>query len=364
MLTLTVLMFQYLVPANTSSPSQDISDYDLRPVLGENLFHLVITTSTSTLIYGIFVILYTHAAVTHIKRKRSSRSHVWMFITCTITFILATADEVTELVSLRTFIHSALVEYPGMTLAERSLYVNTLMKRFNIILNWLDDFSIIIGDCIVVWRAFVLLRGKWWLVAFPSLLLFGSSGSLMASLILTRINNNPYELRTANSLFGAGLGLSLAANVVATALIGYKYWGHRRTVAALRRKRETQSEKVLALLVESGVLFCLPQATNFAMGFFPRNSIMGSTGNYVQTLLATAYYRFSAMYPTVVIALVNSQRTFDHMCLMNSSLPTISSGVSPSHVATIRFADSDLTSGAGIMMITQEDNKSISPQEV
>ncbi|KAI0687967.1 hypothetical protein C8T65DRAFT_746850 [Cerioporus squamosus] len=51
---------------------------------------------------------------------------------------------------------------------------------------------------------------------------------------------------------------SLLTNVVATTLIAYRAWEHRRTIMSYLRgsSRRTQVERTLALLVESGVLYC------------------------------------------------------------------------------------------------------------
>lgn len=48
-----------------------------------------------------------------------------------------------------------------------------------------------------------------------------------------------------------------------------------------------------------------------------------------------------AIYPTVVIALVNSHRTLDYMYSTNASLPTTSHDPNPHHTTTIRFAEPD-----------------------
>lgn len=56
-----------------------------------------------------------------------------------------------------------------------------------------------------------------------------------------------------------------------------------------------------------------------------------------------------AIYPTVVIALVNNHRTFDHIYLTNPSLPTVSHGTNLQHVTTIQFAQSDLATSAGTL---------------
>lgn len=54
-----------------------------------------------------------------------------------------------------------------------------------------------------------------------------------------------------------------------------------------------------------------------------------------------------AIYPTIVIALVNSHRTFDHMYSKNASLPRISHDANPQHTTTIQFAQLNHATSTG-----------------
>lgn len=56
-----------------------------------------------------------------------------------------------------------------------------------------------------------------------------------------------------------GLGLSLLINVVATSSIGITAWRHRQSIMSNlgQSSRRTQVEKILILLIESSLLYCL-----------------------------------------------------------------------------------------------------------
>lgn len=57
-----------------------------------------------------------------------------------------------------------------------------------------------------------------------------------------------------------------------------------------------------------------------------------------------------AIYPTVIIALVNSHRTFGHMYLTNISQPTIShDSINPQHTTTIQFGQPNPDTSAGTL---------------
>ncbi|RDX41689.1 hypothetical protein OH76DRAFT_1364096, partial [Lentinus brumalis] len=107
-----------------------------------------------------------------------------------------------------------------------------------------------IGDAIVWWRAWVLWKDHRLV--------------LCTWVILLLATMNTSEVSTIGSLFGAdGWGiaaamLSLLTNMVATLLIAYRAWEHRVLIMSHLKGCSTRSqvERTLALLVESGVLYC------------------------------------------------------------------------------------------------------------
>ncbi|KAF9469468.1 hypothetical protein BDZ94DRAFT_1303185 [Collybia nuda] len=119
--------------------------------------------------------------------------------------------------------------------------------------------------------------------------------------------------------FVSTIGLSLGTNALSTALIGYLYWLHSKSAKYLRGSQKTRVEQVLTILLESGILFFLIQAVNFALLFPP-----GYDLPYVraQGVLANIYYGFSAFYPTLVVVLVNNRQTLDQIYFVDTSLPT------------------------------------------
>ncbi|KAF9469482.1 hypothetical protein BDZ94DRAFT_1327742 [Collybia nuda] len=139
------------------------------------------------------------------------------------------------------------------------------------------------------------------------------------------------------------LGLSLGTNFTATTFISYVYWLHRRDMAAgLGNHQLTQAERVLALLVESGIAFCILQVGNFIYVFFMDSFPSDTPGSYIGMIFHASYFGLSAMYPTVVIVLVNTHRTLDTMRSLDASL-RISGGAERSQIATLHFASPERT---------------------
>ncbi|KAI0706674.1 hypothetical protein C8Q76DRAFT_629595, partial [Earliella scabrosa] len=69
----------------------------------------------------------------------------------------------------------------------------------------------------------------------------------------------PGSLYTGDVWGLAASVLSLVTNTAATTLIAYKAWSHRQLVRSHLRvgNKRTRVEKVLALLVESGICYCI-----------------------------------------------------------------------------------------------------------
>ncbi|KAF9457279.1 hypothetical protein BDZ94DRAFT_1314337 [Collybia nuda] len=269
-----------------------------------------------------------------------------------VGFILATVYETTKLVMLGMWVHAMFIKYQDFPLQERFSLLDVLLLSPTMISAGADRFTPVITDGIVIWRAFTLLQRRRWLVIFPSFLLIGSAASYV-TFIISAANDVHNVHSYVRSIAGVGVGLSLGTNTIGTALIGYAYWQvvsslslpinpmtcahrlHKRDMAKdVERSTPTPAEKILALLVDSGLVYCVIQAAYFMQGFFEHN--MSAVEKHVHTVFKNIYYELSAMYPTMVLALVNNHRDLETMRLMNAFIPpTIITA--ESNYTTIRF---------------------------
>ncbi|KAI0687117.1 hypothetical protein C8T65DRAFT_590628, partial [Cerioporus squamosus] len=122
------------------------------------------------------------------------------------------------------------------------------------------------GDSVVWWRAWVLWPGSRAVrsVCVIMILLTTSTHSLyfrsrIAITMLLVATRATYGTMFSGDAWGIAAALSsLLTNIVATTLIAYRAWYHRRTIMSYFRgsPRHTQVERTLALLIESGLLYC------------------------------------------------------------------------------------------------------------
>ncbi|KAF5346140.1 hypothetical protein D9758_009981 [Tetrapyrgos nigripes] len=131
--------------------------------------------------------------------------------------------------------------------------------RLYIVLTCFGNINYILGDAIVVWRAWVLYSQN---MTVRASLAFCMIGSFVATIIdvVISIREVPrtHEEREGLGTLGFFLPL-LATNLVATSLVAYRVWQHRawwsELASATRISGASMSEKILVIILESGILF-------------------------------------------------------------------------------------------------------------
>ncbi|KAG6860539.1 hypothetical protein C0995_010001 [Termitomyces sp. Mi166 len=89
---------------------------------------------------------------------------------------------------------------------------------------------------------------------------------------------------------------------------GHKHWLHLQSQKALGlHKKPPQVFKVLAIIIDTGVAFLLLQGLNILLNFLPYERY--SAVDFFQIVIFSAYALLTGMYPTIVIYLVNQQRS-------------------------------------------------------
>ncbi|KAI0743037.1 hypothetical protein C8Q80DRAFT_1192147 [Daedaleopsis nitida] len=134
-------------------------------------------------------------------------------------------------------------------------------------------FNVAVGDAIVWWRAWAVWQGNmtvcWLGVVFVAATLAmglvdsvdacGTSFAEDSSYLILDLLVTPGSLFEGDKYGIVVSVLSLITNVVATSLIAYKTWQHRRLIREhlKSQRRVSQVERTLCWLVESGVVYAL-----------------------------------------------------------------------------------------------------------
>ncbi|GLB38829.1 hypothetical protein LshimejAT787_0506940 [Lyophyllum shimeji] len=284
--------------------------------MGVNLDGNIASVLVESIAYGIFLYLFVESTAIFMRRGL----HTWpsrvTFITSLVTLLLHSVHLVTFVIGLFLSVKAALLGDPA-TIGDVSRVLASRDEIFPLILveNWVDQLEIYISDGVVIWRAWVLFSdARRWMMSLPVALFLGSIATglgylativtLPAYLALqTRQPVLPFRLVTAH------LALSFVTNVVATMLIAYRLWAHRKLLGKLRQASRSAAQNVLVILVESGTAYCVVQLVRMVIYCAQASGAAGSPEFYVSLVMTSLATSATAMYPTVVIMFVNQQRT-------------------------------------------------------
>ncbi|KAI0752532.1 hypothetical protein C8Q80DRAFT_1267072 [Daedaleopsis nitida] len=182
--------------------------------------------------------------------------------------------------------------------------------------------NVVLGDAVVWWRALVLWQRcparrcvySIFLVCItliPGVVVTTQACNSGSSPILlssggssATVSSGSFYIRDEWGL--AASVLSLLANFLSTSLIAYKAWEHRRLVrlGLGRGSARTRVEKALALLIESGTIYCVLWILIVA---YQAGSITMSPTAYIYRfhfIVEGCLIALIAIYPTLIVILV------------------------------------------------------------
>ncbi|KAL0060095.1 hypothetical protein AAF712_013112 [Marasmius tenuissimus] len=201
------------------------------------------------------------------------------------------------------------------------------------ITNWATHAELISGafvlinyaltDAVVFWRAWILCSADFRRTLYIPLFFLCCAFLSISATIIVRITiqSIPHQdatttearikslTRAIDILQVANLVFSLLLNISATAVIAVKAWRFRKWIkfdfSALKSRR-TRGEKIMAILVESGLLYCFSGITVLITTVI--RLPVGTLGD-IYTPMNT---QIAGMYPMVVLLLVSHGKTLEN----------------------------------------------------
>ncbi|KZV70601.1 hypothetical protein PENSPDRAFT_752404 [Peniophora sp. CONT] len=323
-----------------SSPNSTLTDSDIETLssIGHATVENIVCLVVEAILYTIYFVLVVILGRILLNSKSRTKMSIVIFAIILSMLMLDTAICIID-------VHNAIRTITS-TLYPTSSGSESLTDRYdNLTLPWmvenaLTGFMANLGDIIIIWRTWVFYRGpcERWVLLIPISLLVGSltSSSLLAYCVtefdptneLGDFADAPF---CANLTPTQGFSLELASMVLATtfaatAMICWKTWIYRRTIGSnLRLNKKTRAEKVMVILIESGVLYAL----------FFLQVVISSTRTVNDLELSTPRLQFATnvwtymtnhimgVYPVIVVILVRSQRSYiENVASTNASLST------------------------------------------
>ncbi|KAJ7120274.1 hypothetical protein C8R44DRAFT_737101 [Mycena epipterygia] len=253
---------------------------------------------------------------------------------------------------LANFINEAkmtLIEDPGETIDTKLDNALSFVFRVAAAQDTLYAYMSLLGDAIIIHRVWTLKAYyRPWVVLVPCALLLGSL-DLVATLMLTFcvadigsdiVLGNFEKPAFCRNVQIVTYAMPCSSTAVATLLIGITTWKYRRTImrnsatssSGTRKTTRTQGERILVLLVESGLLYLL---------FFVIQVVEASPRVHAWiesqeglSFLFTMYSYCSSVivgiYPTIVVVLAN----FKHAVLDGAATSAPSTRMGRMHIGT------------------------------
>ncbi|THU83203.1 hypothetical protein K435DRAFT_971657 [Dendrothele bispora CBS 962.96] len=296
-----------------SSPE---NDPDTILAIGLSIYHTGVSVLIESACWGCYALLFAFAVyVQSSNGLKSARSQIMLAVTC-LLFLSSTALlSLNATWFLRNKIRKTLILDPQDSLADKWEASQSEISRFGQPSEALFLLNMMVGDAVVVWRAWVIWERRHALILFPVICLLAALGFAITDIICLHASSLP----TASTIpIGARIcvwaepiswALSLLTNIVSTSLIAIKAWLFRQAIKQLLGSTPPRSRahRIMILLVESGFIYCFFWIGEVVL-FIPIDR--NSNAQFAWVFFASIGDQISGIYPTAIIVLVSLQQTF------------------------------------------------------
>ncbi|KAH8831170.1 hypothetical protein DL96DRAFT_1586709 [Flagelloscypha sp. PMI_526] len=269
----------------------------------------VVLMAVYTFFYGIYVLIFPVSAIYLWRRKRSKSTFV-MFALTTIVFLLTTADWIAFLYNLINLLRVGLVDLPGSDLLRQFQKAQADIQWVFALENWPLAVNMSVNDAILVWRVFCLFPHNIWVRA--SVCLLGVASTVLAVRIsiggtLEIVRGDEGNTLSGTEITGptitSWIVVSILTNLVCIGLIGRIAWFHRKLLLGFKQTGPVQ--KILSLLIESGVVFIFIQLTMVVIRRVERPIL--SPQDIAARSVMIAASSIAAITPSLVLIIVSQE---------------------------------------------------------
>ncbi|KAK0495181.1 hypothetical protein EDD18DRAFT_265230 [Armillaria luteobubalina] len=262
-----------------------------------------IAVIVEVLFYGMYTCLFLGSSYLLIFKREKTKVFVVMMVLNTIMWLISTSHVTITIIK----IHGVYLR--GTEHAENIITLGNDTSPGLYSLLALECLNFFIGDGIVLWRAWILChRSRWifWVSAILGLTAFATT----VSALLPHLWSQEPLTTVGGSFTGihatVAMILTLSINVWATSLIAHRTWTHHRSIHSLTGSsfvsQFCKQHGVLKWMIESGIFYCCTWFAAIIIWVSARNGIY---------ILFCMLAQLSAIYPTLIIALVWLKSTLD-----------------------------------------------------
>ncbi|KAJ6519377.1 hypothetical protein C8R45DRAFT_19776 [Mycena sanguinolenta] len=203
-------------------------------------------------LYGFFVCIFALSVVVNVGTPKHQTVHSRaMFIVGIVTFVLATIHiSINCMRMMRGYVdHSSL---PGGPVG----YLGVLSQWDHVFNNVIYATQSILGDCVAVYRCWVLWNRNFFVVCVPSLMVIASAVSgYMTCAIFAKIHPGSTVFNNAlDAWIKTFFAIAVAQNVITTTLMAWRIADAEKQSSAYRTSKSNLIP-ILRILVESAALY-------------------------------------------------------------------------------------------------------------
>ncbi|KAK0475017.1 hypothetical protein EDD18DRAFT_1367400 [Armillaria luteobubalina] len=243
-----------------------------------------IAIGLEVLLHGMYTALWLVSMYLLLFKRKKTKVIVVMTVLNSIMWMVATSHmSISFQQNFQAFLHQHAADNP--TAFEDNSAPNIYLQIL------LESVNIVIGDAIVIWRAWILWNRKRWVIFTTATLL---TGTITAATGLIRRLGDRF------------ISSTLITNIWATFLVAYRIWSHNKYIRTITGEtfmtRVRRQNGVLAILIESGIFY---RCTWFV-------AVMAFVcGNNLIYIVIDVLSQLTAIYPTLIITLVCLKSTLD-----------------------------------------------------
>ncbi|TFY65778.1 hypothetical protein EVG20_g5308 [Dentipellis fragilis] len=263
-----------------------------------------------TLLFGMYSVLFFVSSYILLFKRSYSKMNIIML---TAIVVMYSASATHWVISMDILLSS---------LRDNSTPSLVLMNQSEwLAIAYLPSINYFLSDIIVVWRAWLICERNTRLFILP---LLCSAGVIVLIVVSVAFETNSARASFANSFLIsmdtliASFGLTILSNLWVTSLTAWKAWHgkYRRFIRSqfIEGTVRTNSEKVLALLVESGALYLCIWVAYLTVFLTDTKSSAIFDGAIIQLV---------GIYPTIIIVLVCFSMTETDASRNSNKLSTI-----------------------------------------
>ncbi|KAJ7497684.1 hypothetical protein FB451DRAFT_1212407 [Mycena latifolia] len=327
--------------------------------VGEPLPYVVFRLVAQTFFFGVYTLLVSLSTRMLLKRGLKTRVNRVMFLVILFMYLLSAAYWAYCIA----YTVEIMQAYGDSRVTSFDTGHNTITE-WSPVFNAVVSINYVLGDAVVAWRAWIIsqrkLRKYLWIaivfVVLTAMAVFTTIGFRITGFIQYSIENSQessYLGRTVDILQMVTIACSLTSNIIATAVVGATAWRHRRIIRAALKDDRTRADKILALVVESGVFYCISGVVILVA------SLAQLPHGTLGSLYSPIHLEVAGAYPPIVILLVSTKRSLSESTFSD----TDSSEFTPSEpiqIASARTSPTSTISAPELMDPSQGMSESLS----